>query len=79
MAIDEPSLGLSPLLKTELFKKICEINQKGIGVLLVEQSIVETTGVAERIYLLEDGRIALEGNQEEVFNNNHVKEVFLGV
>ncbi|MEW6602222.1 MAG: ABC transporter ATP-binding protein [Nitrospirota bacterium] len=79
LAIDEPSLGLSPLLRKEVFEKIREINRKGVSVLLVEQNITETTEMADRIYLLEDGMIVLEGTEEEVLSNNHVREVLLGI
>jgi branched-chain amino acid transport system ATP-binding protein len=79
LAIDEPSLGLSPMLRTEVFEKISEINKKGVSILLVEQNVSETTGLADRIYLLEDGRIVHEGTEEEVFSNDHVKEVLLGI
>lgn len=79
LAIDEPSLGLSPLLRTEVFEKIREVNRKGVGILLVEQNVTETTGLADRIYLLEDGKIVLEGSEDEVFKDDHVKEVLLGI
>ncbi len=79
LAIDEPSLGLSPLLRTEVFNKIREINKKGVSILLVEQNVTETTGLADRIYLLEDGRIVLEGTEEKVFSNDHVREVLIGI
>ncbi len=79
LAIDEPSLGLSPLLRTEVFEKIDEINKKGVSVLLVEQNVTETTGLPDRIYLMEDGRIVLEGSEKEIFSNNYFKEVLLGI
>lgn len=79
MTIDEPSLGLAPHLRYEVFEKIGEINKRGVSILLVEQNITEITGLASRIYLLEDGRIVLEGTEDEVFSNKHVKEVFLGI
>lgn len=79
LAIDEPSLGLSPLLRTEVFEKISEINKKGVSILLVEQDVAETTGLADRIYLLEDGRIVLEGTGEDILNDDHVREVLLGI
>lgn len=79
LAVDEPSLGLSPLLRAEVFEKLSEINKNGASILLVEQNVTETAGLADRIYLLEDGRMALEGSREEVFNNNHVREVLLGM
>ncbi len=79
LAIDEPSLGLSPLLRREVFKKIRDINKNGTSILLVEQNVIETTGLADRIYLLEDGRIVREGSEEEVFSDDYVREVLLGI
>lgn len=79
LAIDEPSLGLAPNLRAEVFKKISEINKAGITVLMVEQDITEASEYADRIYLVEDGRIVFEGTEEEVSQNEHVREVFLGM
>lgn len=79
LAIDEPSFGLAPHLRTDVLEKIGEINQGGISILLVEQSVVQASELADRIYLMEDGRIVFEGNKEEVMSNKHVKEVFLGI
>ncbi len=79
LAVDEPSLGLAPYLKTEVFHKISEVNKGGITVLLVEQDVAEASELADRIYLMEDGRIVLEGGKEEVLNNERVKETFLGI
>ncbi len=79
LAIDEPSMGLAPNLRVEVFEKINEINKTGITVLMVEQDVTEASEYADRIYLIEDGRIALEGNKEEVMSNRHVREVFLGI
>lgn len=79
LAIDEPSFGLAPNLRTDVFEKIGEINQSGISILLVEQSVAQASEIANRIYLMEDGRIVFEGGKEEVLSNEHVKEVFLGM
>lgn len=79
LAMDEPSFGLAPYLRTEVFKKISDINKSGITVLLVEQDVAEASELADRIYLMEDGKIVLEGGKEEVMRNKHVKEVFLGL
>ncbi len=79
LAIDEPSLGLAPNLRAEVFKKISDINKGGITVLMVEQDVTEAAEYVDRIYLVEDGRIVFEGTEEEVFKNEHVKEVFLGI
>ena len=79
LAIDEPSLGLAPNLREEVFKKISDINKAGITVLMVEQDITEASEYTDRIYLVEDGRIVFEGNRDEVMSNKHVREVFLGI
>ena len=79
LAIDEPSFGLAPHLRIDVFKKISEINKSGISILLVEQSVAQASELADRIYLMEDGRIVFEGGKEEVLSNEHVKEVFLGI
>ena len=60
-------------------KKISDINKAGITVLMVEQDITEASEYADRIYLVEDGRIVFEGTEEEVSQNEHVREVFLGI
>ncbi len=79
LAIDEPSLGLAPNLRLEVFERIGEINESGITVLMVEQDVTEASEYAQRIYLMEDGRIVFQGSKEEVMSNKHVREVFLGI
>jgi len=79
LAIDEPSLGLAPNLRIDVFNKIKGIKESGISVLLVEQNITEASKIADRIYLMEDGRIVFEGNEEEALSNKDVREVFLGI
>ncbi len=79
LAIDEPSFGLAPDLTKDVFRKISEIKESGVSILLVEQNVTQASGIADRIYLMEDGRIVFEGGKEEVLSNKHVKEVFLGI
>jgi len=79
LALDEPSLGLAPNLRIDVFNKIKEIKESAISVLLVEQNVTEASKLADRIYLIEDGRIVFEGKKEEALSNEHVKEVFLGI
>ena len=78
LALDEPSFGLAPKLKDEVFQTIGEINKAGKSILLVEQDATKAAN-ADRIYVMEDGRIVLEGTGKEVINNERVREVFLGV
>jgi branched-chain amino acid transport system ATP-binding protein len=79
LCIDEPSLGLQPSLRLEIFSTIKRINAQGKTVLLVEQNIPQIAEMADRIYVMEEGRISFEGNPDEALNNEHLKEVFLGM
>lgn len=78
LAIDEPSLGLAPILRNEVFEKINEINSDGMTILLVEQNVNQVVKFADRVCLIEDGHIVFNGAREEALINEHVKEVFLG-
>jgi branched-chain amino acid transport system ATP-binding protein len=78
LAIDEPSFGLAPILRNEVFDKINEINSGGMTVLLVEQNVNQVVEFVDRIGLIEDGRIVFDGPKEEALVNEHVKNVFLG-
>ena len=78
LAVDEPSLGLAPILRNEVFNRIRDINASGITVLLVEQNVTHVLDFLDRVCLLEDGRIVFEGLKEEALANDHVKDVFLG-
>ena len=78
MLLDEPSMGLSPILVKEVFKAIQEINAKGTTILLVEQNANMALKIAHRGYVLENGRIALEGTAEELAQDPRVKEAYLG-
>ena len=78
LLLDEPSLGLSPLLVRTIFDTIAQINAQGISVLLVEQNVYQSLRIAARGYVLETGRIALSGTGTELLSNEKVKEAFLG-
>jgi len=79
LAIDEPSLGLAPNLRIDVFEKISEINKgRGITILMVEQDVTEASTYSDKNYLVEDGRIVFEGDREEIMKNEHIKAVFLG-
>jgi branched-chain amino acid transport system ATP-binding protein len=78
MLLDEPSMGLSPILVKEVFRAIQEINAKGTTVLLVEQNANMALKIANRGYVLENGRIALEGSARELAQDPQVKEAYLG-
>ncbi len=76
--MDEPSMGLSPLLVAEVFKIIEEIRKSGTTVLLVEQNAKKALEIADRAYVLETGRIVLSGDAHELMNNDSVKKAYLG-
>ena len=79
LCIDEPSLGLQPSLRHEIFSTIQQINKQGKTVFLVEQNIPQIAELADRIYVMEEGQISFEGNKEEALGNEHLKEIFLGM
>jgi branched-chain amino acid transport system ATP-binding protein len=79
LLLDEPSLGLSPLLVKSIFQVIAEINALGVTILLIEQNVHQALRVAHRAYVLETGRVVLTGTGEELLNNDHVKKAFLGM
>jgi branched-chain amino acid transport system ATP-binding protein len=79
LAIDEPSFGLAPNLRSHVFKTIREINDRGISIILVEQNIPQVSDLADRIYLMEEGVITFEGDKQAVLSNEHLREVFLGI
>ena len=79
MLLDEPSLGLSPLLVRNIFEIIKAINQQGTTILLVEQNVYQSLRISHRAYVLETGRVVLSGTGAELLNNAHVKKAFLGM
>ena len=76
--MDEPSMGLSPLLVQEIFSIIKEVNAQGITVLLVEQNAKMALKVANRAYVLETGKIKLSGDAQELLHNDEVRKAYLG-
>jgi branched-chain amino acid transport system ATP-binding protein len=78
MLLDEPSMGLAPLLMMDVFKVLKEINQEGTTILLVEQNARMALQFAQRGYVLETGNIVLEGTSEELTENEDVKRAYLG-
>lgn len=77
--LDEPSYGLAPLMVKELFRFILTLNQQGITILLVEQNVRHALEIADHAYLLENGRIVLEGARELFLDNDHVRKAYLGL
>lgn len=79
LLLDEPSLGLAPLMVKFIFEIIREISRQGVTVLLVEQNVYQSLHIADRGYVLETGRVVLKGNGEDLLNNEHVRKAFLGM
>ncbi len=79
LLLDEPSLGLAPLLVKNIFDIIREINRQGVTILLVEQNVYQSLRIAHRGYVLETGKVALTGSGPELLDNEHVKKAFLGM
>ncbi len=79
MLLDEPSMGLSPILVEEIFRIIREINEQGTSILLVEQNATMALSIAHRAYVLETGRIVLSGTASEIAENPQVKAAYLGL
>ena len=79
LLLDEPSLGLSPLLVGNIFEIIKEINRQGVTILLVEQNVYQSLRIAHRGYVLETGRVVLSGKGEDLLNDPHVRKAVLGM
>jgi len=79
LLLDEPSLGLAPLLVKNIFQIISEINRQGVTILLVEQNVRQSLLIAHRAYVLETGRVVLSGSGQELLNNDVVQRAFLGM
>ncbi|MBI5075129.1 MAG: ABC transporter ATP-binding protein [Nitrospirae bacterium] len=79
LMFDEPSLGLAPILVREVFNVIKRIREAGTTVLIVEQNTKQTLSIADRAYVLETGRITLQGTGQALLNDEHVKKAYLGV
>ncbi len=79
LMLDEPSLGLAPLLVKQVFGTVKEINAQGITVLLVEQNVFHSLSIADEAYVLENGSVVLEGDGKEILDNPQVEEAYLGI
>jgi branched-chain amino acid transport system ATP-binding protein len=78
LILDEPSLGLSPLLVEEMFTLIGRLNRDGLAILLVEQNVVQSLAIAHRAYVLENGRIALSGKATDLAQDHKLRKSYLG-
>ena len=79
LLMDEPSMGLSPLLVKEIFKIIEELNQSGMTILLVEQNAKMALGIANRAYVLETGKVVMSGDAKEMLADDKVRKAYLGM
>ena len=79
LILDEPSLGLSPLLVEQMFELIKRINQQGITILLVEQNVMQSLNIASRAYVIEEGTIAISGEAKALRDNAELKKSYLGL
>jgi branched-chain amino acid transport system ATP-binding protein len=79
LMLDEPSLGLAPVIVDVTFEKIAEVRRQGIAILLVEQNVQRALGLTDRGYVLEQGRVVLQGTSKELLDNPHVKVAYLGL
>ena len=79
LILDEPSLGLAPIIVEKVLDTVRKINEEGVTILLVEQNIRDSLDIADRGYVLEQGKIILEGKSKELLCNNHIKQVYMGL
>jgi branched-chain amino acid transport system ATP-binding protein len=79
LMLDEPSLGLAPIVVEEMFEIITTIAKEGVSILIVEQNLVQALSVASRAYVLETGRIVMQGSAKELLNNPEIQKAYLGV
>ena len=79
MLIDEPSLGLAPNIVLMVLETLKQLTESGVSILLVEQNVNTTLKVADRAYVLEDGRIVLEGKSDELLASDHIQKAYLGL
>ncbi len=79
LMLDEPSLGLAPLMVRQVFETVKAINRQGITILLVEQNVYHCLSAAARGYVLENGSVVLEGGGQDLLNNPQVREAYLGI
>jgi branched-chain amino acid transport system ATP-binding protein len=79
LILDEPSLGLAPILVEEIFNVVQRIRSEGVTILLVEQNVPQALSISDRAYVLEEGRVGLSGTGRELLQNPHIKKLYLGL
>ena len=78
LMLDEPSLGLAPLIVKRVFEVIQNINREGVTILLVEQNVNKTLQIAQTAYILETGKVTLQGRGTDLLEDPHIKKAYLG-
>lgn len=79
LMLDEPSLGLAPIIVESMFEIISNVAREGVSILIVEQNLMQALSVADRGYVMENGHVVLQGTAEELMNNEEVKAAYLGI
>jgi branched-chain amino acid transport system ATP-binding protein len=79
MLVDEPSLGLQPNLTQDVFSALLQLRERGVTVLLVEQNVNATLSFSDRAYVLEQGKIVMQGPSKKIKANKHVRNAYLGI
>jgi len=79
LLLDEPSLGLAPLVVDQVFEAVVRVNQAGVSVLLAEQNAFAALGIAHRAYVMEGGHVTIEGSRDELLHDDRVRSAYLGV
>ena len=79
LMLDEPSIGLAPIMVEVIYRTIAEIHKQGLSILLVEQNVQKALGLSDYAYIMESGRISMHGPGSELINNSYVKEAYMGL
>jgi branched-chain amino acid transport system ATP-binding protein len=79
LMLDEPTLGLSPKIASEIYAILKKLHEEGISLLLVSQDVIQALKISNRAYVMENGRIVMEGTSQEILKNPKVKEAYLGI
>ena len=79
LMLDEPSLGLAPVVVDDLYERLKSVRQEGVSILLVEQDVLRALDMADRGYVLENGRMSISGSSQELSNDCEIKKAYLGM
>jgi branched-chain amino acid transport system ATP-binding protein len=79
LALDEPSLGLAPIMVDRLFESIAKIRERNLSILIIEQNVFQVLEMADYGYVLENGQISLSGTGAELLGNSHLRATYLGL